>query len=107
MARQINESDWKVFRDLHGIALERFCQRVIEEVQAIATSSTGGYHDRYTKLFDLMRRRDKELSRSFDDMRRSTALILIANIKGEALLTEEEWNRLSAETCEAVGGFHA
>ena len=35
MARQINESDWKVFRELlYAIAPERFCRQVIEEVQS-------------------------------------------------------------------------
>jgi hypothetical protein len=29
----IHESDWRVFRRLHSIALERFCTRVLEEVR--------------------------------------------------------------------------
>ena len=44
---------------LYAIALERFCQRVIEEVQSTADSCSGGYHDCYLKLFDLMRKRDR------------------------------------------------
>ena len=103
MPREIKESDWKVFRELHGIALGRFCKRVIEEVQAITTSCTNNHHDCYREVYDLMRRRDKELARAFDDMRRSTALILLANIKSKGLLTEEELMRLSAETREAIG----
>jgi hypothetical protein len=105
MAREIEESDWKVFRELHGIALERFCRQVIEEVQSATASCTSDYHDCYTKLFELMRRRDKELSTAFDDLRRSTALMLLANIKSQGLLTEEELMRLSEETRDVVGGF--
>ena len=32
----IKESDWKLFRSLHGVALERYCQRVIEAVKSVA-----------------------------------------------------------------------
>jgi hypothetical protein len=32
MQRVINESDWRIFRNLHAIALERFCQRVLSDI---------------------------------------------------------------------------
>jgi DNA-directed RNA polymerase specialized sigma24 family protein len=60
MATDIKESDWKVFRRLHKIALERFCQRVLKEVQAAAAEHTDGYHDTYLKVFTLVRDRDKQ-----------------------------------------------
>ena len=49
MAREIKESDWKLFRQLHGIALERFSQRVLEEVRLAATDAKDGYHGCYLK----------------------------------------------------------
>ena len=42
----IKESDWKVFRRLHSVALERYCQRVLEEVK-LATACNDSYHDCY------------------------------------------------------------
>jgi hypothetical protein len=102
MARQIKESDWKVFRRLHGIALERFCQRVIEEIRSVTASRSSGYHDRYLKLYALIRKRDKEMARVFDNLRRSEAFFLLTNIKRQGLLTDEELMQLSAETREAV-----
>ncbi len=102
MAREIKESDWKVFRRLHGIALERFCQRVIEEVQSAASSCANGYHDCYLELFALIRSRDKEMAKAFNDPRRSNAFILLANIKEQGLLTEEELMQFSPETREAI-----
>jgi hypothetical protein len=102
MTRQIKESDWKVFRELHGIALERFCRRVIEELQSATDSCSGGYHDCYLRITDLVRRRDKRLARIFDDLRRSNAFFVLANIKRAGLLTDDELMRLSAETREAV-----
>lgn len=102
MATEIKESDWKLFRQLHPVALERFCERVLAEVQAAVTDRSEGSHDRYLKLFDLVRERDKTIGRLFNDPRRSNALILLVNIKQEGLLTAEEFARFSPETRERI-----
>ena len=36
MAREISETDWKLFRQLHPIAMERFCERVLSDAKARA-----------------------------------------------------------------------
>ncbi len=102
MAQEIKESDWKVFRRLQGIALERFCQRVIEEVRSATSSCAADYHDCYLELFSLMRSRDKEMAKAFNDPRRSNAFILLANIKEQGLLTEEELMQFSPDVREAI-----
>ena len=102
MTERINEPDWKVVRGLHTIALERYCQRVIDEARATMDSSDDGYHDRYLKLYDLLRRRDKQLGRIFDPLKRSNAVTLLSAIKRKGLLTEDEWMRVSSETREVV-----
>jgi hypothetical protein len=98
MTRQISESDWKIFRQLHQIALERFCERVLSEVSKIASSSVGSAHERYLKVYKLIERRDKELGEAFNDLRRSTAWMQLAIIRRRGLLTEEEFARFSPET---------
>ena len=90
----LKESDWKVFRRLHSIALERYCQRVIEEVR-LAAACNDSYHDCYLKVFALIRDRDKTMVRIFDDARRSTALLLLLNIISEGLLTDDELKQFS------------
>jgi hypothetical protein len=102
MNREIKESDWKVFRRLHGVALERFCQGVIEEIRSSTVSCQSGYHDCYRKVFALIRRRDKEMTRAFDDLRRSNAFFLLVNIKRQGLLTDEELMEFSPEAVEVV-----
>jgi hypothetical protein len=37
---EIGEPDWKLFRQLHPIARERFCERVLSELGPLA-SKTG------------------------------------------------------------------
>ena len=102
MTREIKESDWKLFRRLHGIALERFCQRVIEEVQSATIDCSDDYHDCYLKVFTLLRDRDKEMAVTFNDPRRSNTFILLLNIKTKGLLTEDELMQFSPELREAL-----
>ncbi len=102
MSRAIPESDWKLFRELRVTALERFCERVLAEVGRVAAQQGKGSHLRYLEVFDLIRRRDKELADAFNDPRRSTALLQLTSILSHGLLTEEEVARLSPETRELV-----
>jgi hypothetical protein len=102
MATEIKESDWKLFRRFHKIALERFCERVLLEVRSATTERSDGYHDCYLKVFALIRNRDKTMASAFNDPRRSNAFILLANIKQEGLLTEEELMQFSPEARNAI-----
>src|SRR5438445_3516738 len=97
MFRQVKESDWKVFRRLHKVALERFCQRVIEEINRTTANCDGQYHRCYLKIFRLIEKHDKELGLAFDDTHRSTALLQLANVRGSDL-TEEEFSQFSLDT---------
>lgn len=92
----IHESDWRVFRRLHSIALERFCKRVLEVVREAAECKTD-YHDCYRKVYRLIRDYDKRMAAAFDDPRRSNAFLLLANIIGEGLLSAEELKQFSQE----------
>ena len=92
----IHESDWRVFRRLHSIALERFCKRVLEVVRDAAECKTD-YHDCYRKVYRLIRDYDKRMEAAFDDPRRSNAFLLLANIIGEGLLSAEELKQFSQE----------
>jgi hypothetical protein len=100
MSRDILESDWKALRKLHPIALDRFCQRVLSEVSALASDSARSSHERYLAIFKRMKQRDREMADAFDDMRRSRAFVRIACIWSLGVLTEEEFARFSPETQE-------
>jgi hypothetical protein len=102
MPREIKESDWKLFRRLHTVALERFCQRAIEEINQATSKTTENFHERYLEVFHLIMDRNEEMARAFDDMRRSMAFILLANIKESQLLTDEEFLEFSSEAREAI-----
>ena len=96
------ESDWKAFRELSALALERFCTRVLEKVEAILRDSSLGPHERYLKVFRFLRDRDDELGHAFNDPRRSRMIVQLAAIHKYGLLTSDELGRFTARTRETI-----
>ena len=107
MDRKFPEPDWKVFRDLKHVALNRFCERVLGEIVAIAGNSRKSHHERYLALYKRLHNRDKELANAFDGMARSRAFDQLVLIRHQKLLTDDEFARFSAETRERVDGYLA
>jgi len=102
MREHIKESDWKAFKPIREAALERFCERVLAEVQRIAADAKQTQHERYLKVYRLLQKRDPEIDRIFDYLRRSTAIMQIAAFRDRELITEKEFNRFSEETRAVV-----
>ena len=100
--REIKESDWKLLRQLHSEALERFCQQILLEIERINSDRAKSFHRKYLDIYEVLQRRDKEIAQTFDDLRRSTALTQLASVKARGLLTEDEFLRFSQETQNAV-----
>lgn len=105
MERGIPEADWKVFRQVRGVALDRFCERVLAELAEVRADAGKSNHERYLATFKLLQCRDEELASAFNDFRRSTALVQLARIQFMDLLTEEEFGRFSPETRSGVQMF--
>lgn len=103
--QQIHEADWRVLRQLHPVALDRFCEGVLSELSRAAGESGKTAHERYLAVFDLLQGRRKDLGDTFDDMRRSTALLRLMAIRHRGLLTDVEFARFSSETREIVQRF--
>ena len=102
MAHTIPESDWKLFRKLHSVALERFCQRVLSEVSRLAADESKTSHERYLAVFKLIKQRDSEVAAAFNDVRRSTALRQLVAIQLHELLSDKELAGFSPETRTAL-----
>lgn len=103
MSADIRESDWKIFRELREVALDRFCQKVLSDMVQAASDGSRGHHERYLAVYELIRERDKELAGVFDSPRRSVAMMQLAAIRARKLLTDEEFARFSPETRTTVG----
>jgi hypothetical protein len=88
-----SERDWRHLRRVHGIALERFCARVLDEAAAISHDGHDGgrsAHERYLALFRLVHERNAAMAAAFDDLRRSTGLRRLSAMVGLDVLTDED-----------------
>lgn len=102
MTRQISETDWKRFRKLKPIALERFCRRVVAELGRVIADDEQSAYERYKWIYSRIQQRDRELADAFDGASRSTALRRLARIASLELLTAEELGDFSEETRKAI-----
>ena len=93
----ISPADWRIFKPLRETALERFCERVLDEIARISADQNKTQHQRYLAIYRLTRERDKEIDPIFDTLRRSTAVQQIISFRMHDLLTAEEIRRFSPQ----------
>lgn len=102
MSLNIPEADWKVLRRLHAAALERFSARILEEIRQAASDPDRSAHERFLAASRILDHRRKQMAQTFDDPRRSVALMLIAEMVWLDLVTEDDLSGFSPETRVAV-----
>lgn len=100
----IPESDWKRFKDVKAAALERFCERVLQECKEVIEDRGHSAHERYVQLFRLIRERDKELAAAFDYHSRSKVLMQLIAMRQLGVVKDEELEGFSLETRDSVEG---
>ena len=107
MDGDLPESDWKIVRNLHEIALDRFCQRVLADIARTAANGEQKAHTRFCEIFKIVEAQDKEIEWIFSDLRRSSAMEHLCAMRTRGLLEEAEFGRLSRETRDEVQAFLA
>jgi hypothetical protein len=100
--RDIKETDWKLFKPLRKIALERFCERVLDEISRISSDGSKSKHERYLAIYRLVRERDQEIDPIFDVLRRSTAVRQLCAFRSHDLVTEQELRQFSPDLRKSV-----
>jgi hypothetical protein len=99
------ESDWRIFRELRVVALERFCEQVLAEIERLRADVRKSNHERYLQIYRLIHRRDKELARAFNNPRRSALWVQLVQIRDLGLLREDEYARFSEDLRQSVDRF--
>ncbi|HEU4883755.1 MAG TPA: hypothetical protein VFT45_15965 [Longimicrobium sp.] len=102
MSEDFAEADWRVLRSVKDAALNRLCERILDECRGVMDDPGLTPHQRYLKMFKLVQNRDDDIANAFNDMRRSRAVQRISWIKYLDLLTDEEWERFSPRTRETA-----
>ncbi|WP_223570548.1 hypothetical protein [Pseudomonas sp. BF-R-26] len=100
----ILESDWKKFKELRKIALDRFCQGVLADAKTIAQHGALSAHARYGMLYGLIQDRNKDMAQAFDhnSQSRSSALRGLWLMVMHDLLTEAELSVLSEDALDYI-----
>jgi hypothetical protein len=102
MSIDLPESDWKLFRELRELALERLCKRALDGLQPRIEDRSRTYYDRYLDIFQFLKERDREVARAFDDPKRSQMIHQLAAMQDLGLLESEELSRFSTRTREKL-----
>ena len=95
--RGIAESDWKIFRELSPLAVDRLCKRILAELVAKAGDESQSAHERYRDIYRLIKERDEDIAAAFDGPSRSRASIQITFMRRFGLLTPAEVGRFSED----------
>ncbi|RKT45870.1 peptide ABC transporter substrate-binding protein [Thiocapsa rosea] len=95
--KTIREADWKVFKQVRENALQRFCQQVLDDIDAINRDAELTAHERYLKIYELIHARDRKLVATFDGLSRSDATFRLMLIRTLGLVSEEDLARFSPE----------
>ena len=96
------ESDWKKFRALREIVLERFCKRVLAEMESLCSDRSRTHHERYLDIWQLMSERDNELALAFNNPKRSQMISQLIAMHTYGLLEQSDLDNLSQETKETI-----
>jgi hypothetical protein len=88
MGLKIPERDWKRWRALREIALERYCVKILDAVAKFKSGKETA-HDRYLKLWKFLHKHDRIIGIVFNNPRRSTAYIRMHALT-EGIITRDE-----------------
>jgi hypothetical protein len=105
MSLNIPESDWKQFKKVHDILLERFSAKALADLAAVVETTEGTAHDRFLRAWKLVNERNEDMAQVFDDFRRSTAVMQLAIMRRMGLLTDEELKFFSEATQAQILGI--
>tara|TARA_R110002094_G_scaffold126962_1_gene120740 strand:- start:136 stop:453 length:318 start_codon:yes stop_codon:yes gene_type:complete len=93
----VTESDWKTFKKIKEIAIEKFCTLSLAEFREAMDDESVHIHNRYLLNYKLVQNRDKQMALLFDEHSRSKASLQLLAIRGEGLADEVLISKLSEE----------
>jgi hypothetical protein len=102
MRDDIREADWKIFKELHGIAMERFFQRAVAGLALKAGNDRNTNRTRFWDVHEQVAADARAAAEMFDGSRRSRAMWMLLRWRAEGLIKEEEMGRFSIELQESV-----
>jgi hypothetical protein len=102
MSTDLPEADWKAFRKLREVVLERFCERILGEMRTILPDTAQTSHARYRAAYELIQDRDDQIARAFNNPRRSVALSQLAMMVSLDLVSQDELQSFTPRTRSVI-----
>ncbi|HAS44206.1 MAG TPA: hypothetical protein DCS93_27255 [Microscillaceae bacterium] len=94
----IKESDWKIFKEIKKKAVDKFCQKALDDFRKVMDNEEDSAHERYGKLYGLVEKRDKLMADLFDQSHsRSGAPLQLLGLRANNLVDEELLAKLSED----------
>lgn len=93
----IRESDWKKFKKVKEIALERLCSVAVADYEEVLSAAKLTSHDKHLSIYRRAINCDKRIALLFDDHSRSKAVFQLLLMREAKLVTDEELAFLSDE----------
>jgi hypothetical protein len=100
--RTIPEKDWKQMRSIKARVLDDACARILTGVESILQKREGRNHEAYLDLWDLLHKEDRKIASMFDDLRRSTAVLMLVQWHSHGLVSDSDLALFTEETQDAV-----
>jgi hypothetical protein len=99
----IDESDWKLLQEIKAVALERLCERILQQIATQCDLKGETSLHRFLKAFSLIDRGNADIARAFDDLRRSNARQRLRTMISLNLISDEELLGFSSELRKQLG----
>ena len=101
----MKESEWRKFKKLRKICLERFCDQVLSEAKSVCSSRDQSSQESYYDLYQLIHDKDKELAKAFDGLSRNKAFIQLMLMFRMGLVEEWQLDEFEDETKDKIREF--
>ena len=97
MTGSIKEADWRVFKQIKEMAIERYCERVLAEYREVIDDTDTHPHNRFLLMNRLTENRDKQMALIFDGHARSKMTRQLYGMRLEGLVDDDQLAQLSEE----------
>lgn len=99
------QSDWKHFKGVRERALQRLCERALDDLVKVASDSSATHHERYLEVYGKVKEYDKQIAQGFDQLSRSRMLEQIVYARSLNLIDDEEMAGFTQQTQDSVAAF--
>ncbi len=93
----ITQSDWKKFKRVRDLALDRLCKRALDDVTKTASNDLESNHERYLSIYKKIKTYDKQIAKAFDTLSRSKVMSQMLMFVSMNLLDDSELEQFSDE----------